>query len=401
MPVIGRRDELGHDPLRPASLAARSRCRRPGGVRLRKRRSGPFGLFNALRSWACPPSAFIVRSSLSSDEDRAGAGPRFPDTTGTGWLGGHVAEGAMAVGGRGVRPGPCVDVAAEPARGLQGEVWRLTTTTGTWAVKETFGPITEDEARSWGEFQEAARRAGVPAPPVRRTRWPPLISPATGRSGCTAGSTSADRTPDSTRARRGGGGQAAPSRRCRPTGRRTGGTPSRSARRPGTSSWMRVRPRARRSPSGWPRIRDDLVALEMDHDPDGARTAVPSRPLGRQRPPHGGGVVSASSTGTTAARPIRAASWLWCCSSSLARTRPEGGDARGVSISGGPGRLRETADFAMLAAQLGHIVAMHLRRWLDPASSEPTRQRALVGIEEFVDSALTPTVVRTILDAIS
>jgi aminoglycoside phosphotransferase (APT) family kinase protein len=63
-----------------------------------------------------------------------------------------------------------VRVSEDPvARGKQGLVWRLDTVDGRWAVKESFGPVTEDQVRLSTAFQEAARAAGVPTPAVRRT----------------------------------------------------------------------------------------------------------------------------------------------------------------------------------------------------------------------------------------
>jgi len=69
----------------------------------------------------------------------------------------------------------CFDVGAVPrlsgpvARGEQGHIWRLTTSRGTWAVKEPFEVPAPDEAEEAAAFQEAAVAAGVPAPSVIRT----------------------------------------------------------------------------------------------------------------------------------------------------------------------------------------------------------------------------------------
>jgi aminoglycoside phosphotransferase (APT) family kinase protein len=54
------------------------------------------------------------------------------------------------------------------ARGKQGLVWRMDTTSGRWAVKVPFHPSGEDEVRLATEFQEAAYAAGVPTPRVQR-----------------------------------------------------------------------------------------------------------------------------------------------------------------------------------------------------------------------------------------
>ena len=55
------------------------------------------------------------------------------------------------------------------ARGEQGQIWRLTTSRGTWAVKQPFEAPPPDEAEEAAAFQEAAVAAGVPAPTVART----------------------------------------------------------------------------------------------------------------------------------------------------------------------------------------------------------------------------------------
>lgn len=54
------------------------------------------------------------------------------------------------------------------ARGELGQVWRLITSNGTWAVKEPFEPKSEAESREEAEIQEIARDAGIPAPGVLR-----------------------------------------------------------------------------------------------------------------------------------------------------------------------------------------------------------------------------------------
>jgi aminoglycoside phosphotransferase (APT) family kinase protein len=54
------------------------------------------------------------------------------------------------------------------ARGELGQVWRLTTSIGTWAVKEPFEPKSEAESREEATIQEIARDAGIPTPEVQR-----------------------------------------------------------------------------------------------------------------------------------------------------------------------------------------------------------------------------------------
>lgn len=62
--------------------------------------------------------------------------------------------------------GDVVAMTGPVARGVIGQIWRLETDRGTWAVKEWFGLPDMDELTEGVGFQEAAMAAGVPAPPV-------------------------------------------------------------------------------------------------------------------------------------------------------------------------------------------------------------------------------------------
>lgn len=55
------------------------------------------------------------------------------------------------------------------ARGEVGQVWRLTTALGAWAVKEPFERPSQDEVDDDAFFQDAALAQGVPMPRVVRT----------------------------------------------------------------------------------------------------------------------------------------------------------------------------------------------------------------------------------------
>lgn len=67
------------------------------------------------------------------------------------------------------------------ARGKQGEVWRLDTADGRWAVKTPFHETTEDSVRVSAVFQEAASAAGVPAPQIRRATDGSVFARVSGR----------------------------------------------------------------------------------------------------------------------------------------------------------------------------------------------------------------------------
>jgi hypothetical protein len=64
--------------------------------------------------------------------------------------------------------GDAATLSGPVARGEVGQVWRLTTSRGTFAVKEPFEPISLDEVREHADYQEAAHAAGIPVPAVFR-----------------------------------------------------------------------------------------------------------------------------------------------------------------------------------------------------------------------------------------
>jgi Ser/Thr protein kinase RdoA (MazF antagonist) len=55
------------------------------------------------------------------------------------------------------------------ARGRQGEVWRLETAEGPFAVKVPFERVEEGDVAGAAAFHEAAHAAGVPTPAIRRS----------------------------------------------------------------------------------------------------------------------------------------------------------------------------------------------------------------------------------------
>jgi hypothetical protein len=68
--------------------------------------------------------------------------------------------------------------------------------------------------------------------------------------------------------------------------------------------------------------------------------------------------------------------------------------------AGGPGRLVEPSDLAVVVAQLGHIGEMGCRRWLASAT-EADRRHNEAWVREFVDEPLTLREVEQIVAAVS
>jgi thiamine kinase-like enzyme len=65
--------------------------------------------------------------------------------------------------------------------------------------------------------------------------------------------------------------------------------------------------------------------------------------------------------------------------------------------AGGPGRIEGPRDFAMVIAQLSHIVEEGCRRWL-AATHDQARSDNEGWIREFIDRPLTPAVIDRLLD---
>ena len=67
--------------------------------------------------------------------------------------------------------------------------------------------------------------------------------------------------------------------------------------------------------------------------------------------------------------------------------------------AGGPGRIRDRADLALTAAQLHHIGHRHVTMWLAARDPE-ARDRSLAGIEEFLGAPLTLAGIDALVEAL-
>ena len=297
--------------------------------------------------------------------------------------------------------GRVLQIADRPVRGLQGQVWRLRTTSGIWAVKESFVEITEDVTRGSDEFQEAARRGGVPAPAVRVTADGHHVTEVDGVT-IRVHSWVEIAGPDPMLAPAEVGAMLA---RLHRVVLPPDGPPHWWYTAPvGAATWDALvdQSQAVRAPfaDGLAALRDDLVALEMIMTPmDPVQRCHLDLWADNVRRAADGGLCVIDWDNSGPADPSRELALLVY---EFARTDPRRMAElyRAYQEHGGPGRLRTPSDFSMLAAQLGHIGSMHLRRWLDPAATGPERARALAGVQEFVADPLTPTVVSSILDAV-
>jgi Ser/Thr protein kinase RdoA (MazF antagonist) len=315
-------------------------------------------------------------------------------------MGGLSADGFGAVAAT-YDLGRVLQVGDDPARGLQGQVWRLITTAGVWAVKEANVPFSEAEARQADEFADAARRGGVPAPAARLTRG--------GRHVALVGDTAirvqawVDLDPPDPHLDPASVGAMLGS--LHRVSLPAGASPHWWYTEPvGAATWDTLVDECQAAAAPFAdrlaAIRDDLVALEM--------IMTPMTPVQRchldlwadnVRGTPGGGLCVIDWDNSGPADPSRELALVLYEFGRTDRHRLRTlYDA--YRDQGAPGQLRDPADFAMLAAQLGHIGAMHLRRWLDPSASTAERDGARRGIEEFVGDPFTTATMIEIIAAL-
>jgi Ser/Thr protein kinase RdoA (MazF antagonist) len=286
------------------------------------------------------------------------------------------------------------------ARGRQGEVWRLETTDGAWALKVGHERRTEQEVALATAFHEAAYAAGVPTPPVVRTvdgavladsgrhqvrvhGWvdlgapDPLLDPAAVGSVVAA----VHRVPFE-----GGGELDAWSR-----------TPV------GADRWDELVAdlRAARAPFAdrLADLRDELVALEEWLEPP-TRLRTCHRDLWADNllPTRQGAVCVLDWDQSGPADPSHE---LACVLFEFGRTDP--GRARALTSAyadaGGPGEVARRGHFTMLIAQLGHITETAAGDWLEPNRRTPTRDDAEAWVAEVLDDPHTRQVLDDLLAA--
>ena len=289
---------------------------------------------------------------------------------------------------------------APVASGRQGVIWRLETDRGSWAVKEVAQDASDDDVTAGAHFQEAAIRAGVPAPAIVRTTsgrvvarldgvrvrvygWVDLLDPDPALDPAALGRLVATLH----QVDYAGGGDVDP--------------------------WYT-------DPVGEPRWRELVTALRAAGAPfvDELETLVPElvaleRWLGGSRgelrtchrdlwtdnlrgTPSGGiCVFDFENCGLAEPGQELATALFEFCSwdSDRAALMKEA-----YRDAGGAGRVEDVTDFAMAIAQQGHIVEVGCRRWL-AAAGEEDRADNEGWVREFIDRPMTRAVVETLLSA--
>jgi len=284
-------------------------------------------------------------------------------------------------------------------RGEQGRVEQLLTSRGAFAVKTSFGePDLDGEDAA---FQAAARAEGVPAPdvvraadgtwhadigglPVRVHEWVDLLPADRGIDPVEAGRVVAaiHRTPFA-------GNRPEDPWYTDPVG---------------AAAWDRlVRDlTAAGAPfaTGVAGLRDDLVALEAHLAPAAVlRTCHRDLWAENLRRTRSGGLCVIDWENCGLADPGQEVAGV--VFELGIRDRARGGEVyRSYREAGGPGMVRTRADFSMTIAQLGHILEIACRIWLDPDTSEAERRHQERRVAEFVDDPLTVAVVDELLAAV-
>ena len=287
------------------------------------------------------------------------------------------------------------------ARGRQGEVWRLDTTDGAWALKVAYGRRTERDVALPTAFHEAAYAAGVPTPSVVRTVEGAVLADSGEHQVRVHGWVDL-RPPDPLLDPAAVGAVVAAVHRVPFVG---GGEPDPWSHDPvGAPRWDRLvadlgsagAPFAERLAG----LRDELVALEgwMER-PSSLRTCHRDLWADNLLPTPDGGVCVVDWDESGRADPSHE---LACVLFEFGRT--DGGRARALrdayADAGGPGQVTRRGHFSMLVAQLGHITETAARDWLEPGPRTPTREDAEAWVGEALDEPHTRQVLDGLLAAV-
>jgi Ser/Thr protein kinase RdoA (MazF antagonist) len=286
------------------------------------------------------------------------------------------------------------------ARGELGQIWRLESSRGAFAVKEWFEESPENELLEGAAFQAAAEAVGVPCPAVLRRGNGSILLDLAGRTTAVYGWVDiCERDPLIDPAAVGalvGKLHHVPFQGREPTD-------------PwytdpiGADRWdelvREVRARGAPFAESLAGYRDELVALEaLIVPPKSVRTCHRDLWADNLRATPGGELCLIDWDNAGDADPSGELALIlfeYC--------RGDAGRARDLheayGEAGGPGRVGAPSDFSMPIAQLNHIGERACGLWL-AATNEDDRARAASLVDEFVGEALTRSVIVELLDAI-
>ena len=309
----------------------------------------------------------------------------------------HLADGIARAFGLGRAIGDLTPV----ARGEQGQVWRLDTEVGSYAVKKSFEPQTEAEAEADVSYQEAIlAESTVPMPrPIRSTsgsvlavageqvrvyEWIDLMPTDTGFDPTVVGQTVASIH----RVRH------EPARPVHPW----------YTEPVGTGTWQDLSRRviASKAPfaDGFAAAVPTLIELEALIEPP-AYLQNCHRDLFADNilPKVGGGICVIDWENCGLEDPSQE---LGVVIFDFAAGNPERSKrlCDAYLSAGGPGRLTGRGTFSMLIAQFGHFYESAANEWLDPGSSQEDRAHAIGRFDELFNNPLTMERIDEILDSV-
>jgi Ser/Thr protein kinase RdoA (MazF antagonist) len=288
------------------------------------------------------------------------------------------------------------------ARGRQGEVWRLETADGCWAVKVPFHESDEHQVRASTRFQEAACAAGVPTPSVRRTVDGCVFARVGDRQVRVYQWVDLDEPDPRLDPALVGAAVATIHRVFVPA---EGPVDPWYVAPVGAGGWDRLAERLRVAAAPFAgrlaALRDELVALESWlESPVALQTCHRDLWADNVRPTAQGGVCVIDWENSGPADPGQE---LACVLFEFGRSDP--GRARALmaayTTAGGPATITRPGHFAMLIAQLGHIAQLAATDWLEPNARNPNRADAAAWIAEILDEPHTRPVLRALLDVVS
>jgi Ser/Thr protein kinase RdoA (MazF antagonist) len=298
--------------------------------------------------------------------------------------------------------GEALSLTGPVARGVQGQVWRLETAGGAWAVKVTFERLDEGEATEAAAFQEAATLAGVPTPRVARTLDGEILRACAGAQvrvyewvelgepDCLVDPGAVGRLLAAIHLLGFEGTTPVDPWYTDPVG---------------ATRWHELAAAlaGARGPCAaeLTALCDELIELEGLLEPP-RDLASCHRDLWADnvRPTPSGGlcVIDWDNCGLADRSQELAVALFEFGAGDPARTRSL---YRSYVDAGGPGRVSRRAHFSMAIAQLGHIGEMGIAAWLAPDTSAAERDLWALRIEEFASSTLTPWVIDDILAALA
>jgi Ser/Thr protein kinase RdoA (MazF antagonist) len=281
-------------------------------------------------------------------------------------------------------------------------VWRLSTSRGTFAVKEPFESIPADEVQEHAEYQEAAHAAGIPVPAVVRAGDGDAFAELAGvQVRVFQWVDLRERDPNVDPAEV--GRIVASIHRLDFRGRLP--TDPWYTHAVGSERWDALLDdlQSNGAPFGerLTELRDELVALEgLMEEPRELKTCHRD--------------LWADNVLRTTAGGVCVIDWENCGladpSQELALVLFEFGTGdperartlyRAYLDAGGPGRIERRGNFSMLIAQLGHIGEDACERWLDPSESEVERSHQQDRVEEFFALPLTRGAIDELIDVVN